>query len=123
MPNPPETPSPPDPNTPPGKGQPPARRPIPPGFLIAIVVFVILFMVFGPMFDRTPEINYGFFRQQLEAGNVASLDLQGMKVIGEFVNPPPDPTGKTDRSGNAAILDKKFATTIPAIVNPEKSTI
>ena len=64
---PPETPSPPDPGTPPAKAPPPARRSIPPGFIIAIVVFVILFMFFGPVFDRTPEINYGFFRQQLDS--------------------------------------------------------
>ena len=74
-----------------------ARRSIPPGFIVAIVAIVVLFMVFGPIFDRTPEISYGFFRQQLEAENIASLDLQGLKVTGEFVDPPPDPTGKTDR--------------------------
>jgi cell division protease FtsH len=114
---PPETPSPPDPNTPPAKVPPPARRNIPPGFIIAIVVFVILFMVLGPVFDHTPEISYGFFRQQLEKGNVANIDLQGLKATGEFKEPPPDPAGKTNRQGEPLQLEKKFTTTIPAIEN------
>ena len=116
---PPETPSPPDPSTPPAKIPPPARRSIPPGFIIAIVVFVILFMVFGPVFDHTPEINYGFFRQQLEAGNIANIDLQGLKITGEFNDPPLDPTGKTDRQGEPVKLEKKFTTTLPAIAGPD----
>ncbi|MEI8373476.1 MAG: ATP-dependent zinc metalloprotease FtsH [Planctomycetota bacterium] len=114
MSNPPETPPPIDPSTPPAKIPPPARR-IPPGFIVAIVVFVILFMVLGPVFDRTPEINYGLFRQQLELKNIASLDLQGLKVTGEFTDPPLDPTGKTNRP-----LDKKFTTTLPAIADTTK---
>ncbi len=116
---PPETPSPPDPNTPPAKIPPPARRPIPPAFIIAIVLFVIVLMVFGPLFDRTPEINYGFFREQLEKGNVATIDLQGMKITGEFKPDsngefPLDPT-KTDRHGEPVRLEKKFTTTLPVL--------
>ena len=88
-----------------------ARRSIPPGFIVAIVVAVVLFMVFGQTFDRTPEINYGFFRQQLKAENIANIDLQGLKITGEFNDPPLDPTGKTDRQGEPVKLDKKFTTT------------
>ena len=54
-------------------------------------------MIFAPIFDRTPEISYGFFRQQLEAGNIANIDLQGLKITGEFKDPPLDPSGQ-DRS-------------------------
>ncbi|MGO9112196.1 MAG: ATP-dependent zinc metalloprotease FtsH [Thermoguttaceae bacterium] len=120
MANPPEIPPSPDPGTPPAKLPPPARRNIPPGFIFAIVASVILFMIFAPMFDRTPEITYGFFRQQVEAKNIEGIDLQGLKVTGEFKDPPLDPTGKTDRQGEPVKLDKKFTTTLPAIVNPEK---
>src|SRR5271166_3349123 len=116
---PPETPSSPDPGTPPAKVPPPARRSIPPGFIFAIVASVVLFMVFAPMFDRTPEINYGFFRQQVEAKNIEGLDLQGLKITGEFINPPLDPSGKTDRHGEPVMLEKKFTTTLPAIVGPD----
>ncbi len=120
MSNPPETPLPPDPGTPPAKIPPPARRSIPPGFIIAVVVFVLLFMFFGEMFDRTPEISYGFFRQQLENENIASIDLQGLKITGEFNDPPLDPTGKTDRkTGEPVKLDKKFTTTVPAIASQD----
>ncbi len=124
MSNPPETPSPPDPNTPPAKAPPPARRNIPPGFIVAIVVFVILFMVLGPVFDHAPEISYGFFRQQLDKGNIANADLQGWKLTGEFKPDsngefPLDPTGKTDRKGEPLRLDKKFATTVPVLDDPD----
>ena len=116
---PPETPSPNDAPPPPAKVPPPVRRNIPPGLIIAITLAVVLLMFFNPMADRTPEIGYGFFRQQLNAKNIVSLDVQGMKITGEFVNPPLDPTGKTDRSGEAVKLDKKFTTTIPNIATQD----
>ena len=118
MSNPPEKPAPSNPSTPPAK-IPPARRSIPPGFIITIVVCVLLFMFFGEMFDHTPEINYGFFRQQLLAKNLATLELQERKVLGEFNDPPLDPSGKTDREGNPVKLEKKFTTTLPVIVDQD----
>ncbi len=118
MSNPPEKPSLPDPNTPPAKVPPPPRRSMPPGFIIAVVAIVLLFMFFNQFLDHTPEITYGFFHQQLEADNIETLDLQGMKVTGEFKDPPVDPTGKTDRkTGEPAKLEKKFTTTIPLIAD------
>ena len=114
---PPETPSPPDPGTPPAKLPPTPRRGVPPGLIVAIALAVVLFIVFGQSFDRTPEITYGFFRQQLKAKNIANIDLQGLKVTGEFNDPPLDPAGKTDRQGEVVKLEKKFTTTLPAIVN------
>ena len=69
--------------------------------------------------DRSPEISYGFFRQQLDAGNIASIDLQNLKISGEFVNPPLDPSkaDQTDRQGEPIKLEKKFSTTIPMIAS------
>src|SRR5580692_2016603 len=93
-----EKPLPSDPGTPPAK-IPPTRRSIPPGFIITIVVCVVLVMIISQMFDHPKEIDYGFFRQQLKAGNVAKLELQERKVIGEFTEPPLDPSGKPDRQG------------------------
>ena len=78
---------------------------------------VILFMIFSPMFDHTPEISYGFFRQQLDKKNIDNIDLQGLKITGEFKDPPIDPD-KKDRSGEPVKLEKKFSTTLPAIVGP-----
>ena len=118
MSNPPETPPPPEPGTPPAKTPPPARRSIPHGFILAIVAFVILLMFLDPVFDRTAEISYGFFRQQLDKGNIASGDLQGLKLTGEFTDPPLDPTGKTNRQGEPVKLEKKFTTTVPVLDEP-----
>jgi cell division protease FtsH len=117
---PPETPSPIDTPPPPAKvPPPPVRRNIPPGLIIAITLAVVLLMFFNPMADSSKEISYGFFRQQLNAKNITSLDVQGMKITGEFNEPPLDPTGKTDRSGEPVKLDKKFTTTIPNIATPD----
>jgi cell division protease FtsH len=104
-----------DPNTPPAKV--PPRRSIPPGFILAVVAMVAIMMVFGPMINSAQEVNYGVFRKQLEKDNIASLDLQERKVVGEFKDPPLDPAEKTDRAGNPAKLEKKFTTTLPLIVD------
>ena len=118
MSNSPETPTPPDPTTPPAK-VPPNRRNIPPGFIITVIALVILFMAFNQFFDHPAEISYGLFRQQLKANNIATLDLQERKIVGEFKNPPVDPEGKTDRAGEPIKLEKKFTTTVPLIVDPK----
>ncbi len=64
-------------------------------------------------FNHPPEVNYGFFRQQLEAGNIESIDVQDRELSGEFKDPPLDPAGKKDRQGEPVKLDKKFTTTLP----------
>jgi hypothetical protein len=87
-----DTPPPTDPNTPPAKIPTPPRRGIPPGFIIALLALVAVLMVFGPLFDRTQEISYGFFRKELDKKNIATLDLQERKVVGEFIEPPQDPS-------------------------------
>ena len=76
-------------------------------------------MILNPIFDRTPEISYGFFREQLDKKNIANIDLQGMKITGEFNDPPLDPTGKTDRLGEPVKLDKKFTTMVPNIASQD----
>jgi cell division protease FtsH len=82
---------------------------------------MVLFVFFNQFFDRTPEINYGIFRQQLEAGNIDKIDVQDRKISGEFKDPPLDPeavaAAKTDRQGEPIKLDKKFTTTLPPFVN------
>ncbi len=118
---PPESPLPPDKIDPPVKILPPTRRAPPTAMIMAIVLIVLIFWLFGPNTDKTSEISYGFFRQQLDLGNVAKSELQGLKVIGEFTEPPSEPAekGKTDPPK----LHKKFTTTLPLMVDPNLDTI
>jgi cell division protease FtsH len=102
-----------DPNAPPAK-TPPPRRGVPPGFLISLVVAALLLVWLAqPMFDRTQEINWGLFRTELKKKNFAKLDVQGLKITGEFKDPPNDESGKTGRDGAPLKLDKKFTTMAP----------
>ncbi len=85
--------------------------------LAASIVAVVLYNF--QKGESTSEISYGFFRQQLEANNVAKFDLENLKGTGEFVKPPDDPkaNGKTDRKGDPIKLEKKFTTTLPVIAD------
>ena len=61
----------------------------PPVWLAVAVVFVILAVVIEQAETRTaaPRIAYGAFLDQIEAGNVASVTLQGTEIIGRFKDP------------------------------------
>jgi cell division protease FtsH len=62
------------------------------------------------------EISYGFFRNQLDAGNIVTVDIQGQRVIGEFKDPPDDPSGKIDQAKKTIKLFKKFTLVLPPLV-------
>jgi cell division protease FtsH len=102
-------------NTPPEK--PAAARPRPSAlpwlFLVGLVV--VLLVYYNRESVKRSEISYGMFRAELAKTptNIAKVDVQGSRVLGEFVAPPLDPTGKKDRNGETASLEKSFATTLP----------
>jgi cell division protease FtsH len=57
------------------------------------------------------EISYGMFRHQLEVDkNVEKVDIEGLKVYGEFKEPPADPDAEHNPNGK---LNKKFVATVP----------
>ncbi|MCR4411814.1 MAG: ATP-dependent zinc metalloprotease FtsH [Thermoguttaceae bacterium] len=77
-----------------------------------------LAIVAGFLFFRTnsvprAEINYGLFRAELERGNIASVEVKGMKILGQFKEPPVVPGGKTDKDGNPQRYPASFVTTVP----------
>ncbi len=77
-----------------------------------------LAIVAGFLFFRSnsvprAEINYGLFRTELERGNIAKVEVKGMKILGEFKNPPAVPGGKTDKEGNPQRYPEHFVTTVP----------
>ena len=86
--------------------------------IIAIVIAVLIAVLF-PHGDQPSEINYGFFREQLrQAQHCQGSSLETLKFTGEFVNPPDDPEGKTDRrTGEKLKLKTKFTTNFPVITD------
>jgi cell division protease FtsH len=103
-------------SAPSGKPSPKQRPTTPRLWLLLVFALVIgLFWFSGRGGDRS-EITYKMFRQQLEAGNIATLDIQGATVRGEFAVAPIDPEGKKDQDGNLPRLKTKFVTTVPHLL-------
>ena len=118
----PVTPIPPDPSLPPAKLPPPMRRNVPTALIIAVVLIMIAVLFWMPGSEHSSEISYGFFRSQLQAGNIAEVKQEGTKFTGEFVEPPappidPSDKNKKDRRGEPAKLEKKFTTYVSALAD------
>ncbi len=132
----------------PDNKNPPPQKPLPrqgPGtstvWLMIIFALVILFLVFSRRESKQSQITYGFFREQLAQDNVSEVNIQGVKVTGEFKEPPIDPeaaekaaTEKKDseakEEGGAKgekaekeppLLKKKFVTTLPSYILPDRA--
>src|SRR3990167_320614 len=81
--------------------------------LLALVAIAVIFFLSKSGAVSRSEIPYGVFRQELGQGNIASANAKGMKIYGEFKNPPPVPEGKTGRDGSPERYDAKFFTVVP----------
>ena len=86
-------------------------------WIVAVAVFALMiwYTLYGG--EKRSEITYGFFRQQLEGDkNIASVQIQGSKVFGEFKQPPVapvDPTAEPSSDHTYPRLRKKFVTILP----------
>jgi hypothetical protein len=79
-----------DKNTPPPEisGQAP-RRNINSWWFLVVIAAVFAVVYFSSRQNDSSTITYGLIRQQLEAGNIAKIELDGNTVSGEFKNQPP----------------------------------
>ncbi len=83
-------------------------------FIALAVVAIFIFFSWGR--DSQSEISYGYFRSQLEVDrNIASAEVQGDMLYGEFKVPPLDPDAKPGANGKSAKLNKKFVVTLPVM--------
>jgi cell division protease FtsH len=89
------------------------RRSTPAVWLLLVLVLVLGFLWFSSGRDDRSTITYGFFRSQLDAGNVTKIDIQGDQVHGEFKSCPVDPQGTKGSDGKVQKLKQKFLTTLP----------
>lgn len=86
-------------------------------FLLVFVLIIGLLLVLNgaSSFDK---ISYDFFYDQLEAGNISEVGIQGDDLYGEFKKPPVDPEGgmvtNEDGKQEPKILGKKFHTVLAA---------
>ncbi len=83
-------------------------------WLLLVLGAVLLFLWYSSSSSDRDEITYGFFRDQLAAGNVQAVDIHEQSVLGEFVKAPNHPTERT-RDGEPKKLKKKFKTSLPPV--------
>lgn len=123
MPNQPENPVPSDKGNEPIKPAPPRRVPSTMTVLV-ILGLVLLFLLLNQNYwEKRSQIDYGMFRRELRAGNIAKADIQGQKIYGEFKEPPLAPLSETDGKTEPKRLYKKFSTTLSPLVGHELDDI
>jgi cell division protease FtsH len=81
--------------------------------LLAVVAIGIIFLLSRAGSGGRSDVPYGLFRQELAQGNVSRVNVKGMKLYGEFKNPPAVPNAKPGRNGSPERYDEKFVTVIP----------
>jgi cell division protease FtsH len=73
-------------------------------WIILIMIAVLAFVFMMRDTSNREEVTYGLFRQELAKNNIAKVDIQGVKIRGEFKQP----VGEQKQTEN-----KKFVTTLP----------
>jgi cell division protease FtsH len=58
------------------------------GWSIALLLLLLAFLASLWFAEDRAEISFTFFRQQLEAGNIKSVEISGRRAHGVFVEPP-----------------------------------
>jgi cell division protease FtsH len=80
-------------------------------------LLLVAIVIYAQNSNSRSEIDYGFFRQQLTKKTIASVNIEGDKIYGEFVKDkvPLDPNAKADSAGAIPRLNQKFVTVLPAL--------
>src|SRR4030043_2387636 len=78
--------------------------------VLALVVLGVIFLVPKLGYVSRSEVPYGLFRTELAQENVRRAAMKGMKIYGEFKDPPLVVGGKTDRNGNPERYENEFVT-------------
>jgi cell division protease FtsH len=89
--------------------------------LIAALLVALLLTRYNPA--GPSQVAFGLFWQELtrRPTNIASVEVKGLKIYGEFVSPPEVPGGRTDKDGNPERYRKSFVTVAsPAVLHDPK---
>ena len=80
----------------------------------------MVFLFLRSASPKVAEIKWGLFRRELDENNIAKVEVNGMRLSGEFRSiseggkgPPIDPDGKADKAGTLPRLPEKFVTVVP----------
>jgi cell division protease FtsH len=84
----------------------------PPVWFIAIAAVALLSWVVVEQTDKRPATPYGIFLDQIEAGNVASVTIQGTEINGRFKQPS---DGAQHDTFSTRVPDFGDPTLIPAL--------
>ncbi|MDD4270611.1 MAG: ATP-dependent zinc metalloprotease FtsH [Pirellulaceae bacterium] len=83
-------------------------------WLLLVAAIVVMLIVFADGQTRRSKINWGFFRLQLEEGNITEIQVEGVDIYGKFRDPPLNPDAKRKREEGK--LREDFVTTVPPYV-------
>lgn len=88
------------------------RRRIPPQvfLMLGVLALLVAVLAFGSRDQQRATISYGEFRQALAKDNVASAEVRGMRVYGEFRDPP---TKVNPHTKEPEQLPEKFEAVLP----------
>lgn len=86
-----------------------APRPIPPGFLMMVIAFIVIMLLWqvSQSFTSGSEVDYSFFYEQLTANNVKEVTATGSQIEGRWRKVPNDPDNPDSK------LRDTFETYIP----------
>jgi cell division protease FtsH len=110
---------PPSQSPPPSSGKPPYRPPRSNSifFLLLILLLVVMAIYYSSDQGKSSGISYGLLQQELDKNNIEKVDVQNLRITGEFKDPPLDPDAKPNTKKK---LDKKFHSTISPLVDNKK---
>jgi len=60
-------------------------------WLLLVAAIVVMLIVFADGQTRRSKISWGFFRLQLDEGNITGIQVEGMDIYGKFKDPPLNP--------------------------------
>ena len=88
--------------------------------LLLLLAGAMVFLFLRSASPKVAEIKWGLFRRELDENNIAKVEVNGMRLSGEFRSiseggkgPPIDPDGKADKAGTLPRLPEKFVTVVP----------
>ncbi|WP_429884884.1 ATP-dependent zinc metalloprotease FtsH [Geoalkalibacter halelectricus] len=84
--------------------------------LLLLVAFNIFYVASIPPPSGPLEISYSRFKQEVRAGNVVEVTVQGDSVVGRFSDPQPEKEPPPE--GREAVVHEDFRTTLPPFQDP-----
>lgn len=78
-------------------------------WIVLIIIFLFFAWSWYSQFIKAPQISYSAFREQLKAGNVAEVTVQGDRIKGRLINP-----AKKQVASDKTIEYSEFITYVPS---------